>query len=121
MFSVTPCDYYIGEEFDLKNGAGFRRMDNPIADGQSPNCYTAGTKNLDVHYSSGVGNHFFFDTSEGLFAVLSEDVCDASPCRTLDGHVGVQQVETESRCDPAADRGLTGTRRSDGHRYRAGT
>ncbi|WP_139981249.1 M4 family metallopeptidase [Nocardioides litoris] len=60
-----PGDYYIGEEFDLKNGAGFRRMDNPIADGQSPNCYTAGTKNLDVHYSSGVGNHFFYLLAEG--------------------------------------------------------
>ena len=35
-----PGDYLIGEEFDLANHAGFRRMDNPIADGSSPNCYT---------------------------------------------------------------------------------
>ena len=33
-----PGDYLIGEEFDLKNHAGFRRMDNPISDGSSPNC-----------------------------------------------------------------------------------
>ena len=36
-----PADYLIGEEFDLKNHVGFRRMDNPIADGSSPNCYSA--------------------------------------------------------------------------------
>lgn len=60
-----PGDYYIGEEFDLADGVGFRRMDNPIADGASPNCYSADTKNLDVHYSSGVGNHFFYLLAEG--------------------------------------------------------
>ena len=36
-----PADYLIGEEFDLKNHVGFRRMDNPIADGSSPNCYSS--------------------------------------------------------------------------------
>ena len=60
-----PGDYLIGEEFDLANHAGFRRMDDPIADGSSPNCYSAGTKDLDVHYSSGVGNHFFYLLAEG--------------------------------------------------------
>ncbi len=60
-----PADYLIGEEFDLARGTGFRRMDNPIADGSSPNCYSANTKNLDVHYSSGVGNHFFYLLAEG--------------------------------------------------------
>lgn len=58
-------DYYIGEEFDLGSGTGFRRMDNPISDGSSPNCYSANTKNLDVHYSSGVANHFFYLLAEG--------------------------------------------------------
>jgi Zn-dependent metalloprotease len=60
-----PGDYYIGEEFDVAKGVGFRRMDNPISDGSSPNCYSAGTKNLDVHYSSGVANHFFYLLAEG--------------------------------------------------------
>ncbi|MFB9314482.1 M4 family metallopeptidase [Nocardioides plantarum] len=60
-----PGDYYIGEEFDLAQGVGFRRMDNPISDGSSPNCYSADTKNLDVHYSSGVANHFFYLLAEG--------------------------------------------------------
>ena len=39
-----PGDYLIGEEFDLKNHSGFRRMDNPISDGSSPNCYSTDTR-----------------------------------------------------------------------------
>jgi Zn-dependent metalloprotease len=60
-----PGDYLIGEEFDLKNHVGFRRMDNPASDGNSVNCWSSTTKNLDVHYSSGVGNHFFYLLAEG--------------------------------------------------------
>ncbi len=58
-------DYLIGEEFDLTNHVGFRRMDNPSSDGSSANCWSSGVGNLDVHYSSGVGNHFFYLLSEG--------------------------------------------------------
>jgi Zn-dependent metalloprotease len=60
-----PGDYFIGEQFDLASGQGFRRMDDPALDGASQSCWTTGTKNLDVHYSSGVGNHFFFLLAEG--------------------------------------------------------
>ena len=79
-----PADYLIGEEFDLKNHVGFRRMDNPISDGSSPNCYSTNTKNLDVHYSSGVGNHFFYLLAEGSGAKTiggvahSSTTCNAS-------------------------------------------
>ncbi|PUA80657.1 M4 family metallopeptidase [Nocardioides currus] len=74
-----PGDYLIGEEFDLKNHAGFRRMDNPIADGSSPNCWSSNTKNLDVHYSSGVGNHFFYLLAEGSGAKTIGGVAHSSP------------------------------------------
>ncbi|MEZ0581069.1 M4 family metallopeptidase [Nocardioides sp. MH1] len=60
-----PGDYYIGEQFDLASHSGFRRMDDPALDGSSASCWTTGTKNLDVHYSSGVGNHFFYLLAEG--------------------------------------------------------
>ncbi len=73
-----PADYLIGEEFDLKNHVGFRRMDNPIADGSSPNCYSSNTKNLDVHYSSGVGNHFFYLLAEGSGAKTIGGVAHSS-------------------------------------------
>ncbi len=60
-----PGDYLIGEEFDLKAHQGFRRMDDPSSDGSSVNCWSPTVGQLDVHYSSGVGNHFFYLLSEG--------------------------------------------------------
>jgi Zn-dependent metalloprotease len=59
-----PGDYYIGEEI-AKDGTYLRRMDNPSLDGGSANCWSSGVGNLDVHYSSGVGNHFFYLLAEG--------------------------------------------------------
>ncbi len=60
-----PADYFIGEEFDLASGQGFRRMDDPALDGDSHSCWSTTTKNVDVHFSSGVGNHFFYLLAEG--------------------------------------------------------
>ena len=60
-----PGDYYIGEEFDLAAGKGFRRMDNPSLDGSSMSCYSPTAGSADVHYSSGIGNHFFYLLAEG--------------------------------------------------------
>ncbi|MFA6299757.1 MAG: peptidase M4 family protein, partial [Nocardioides sp.] len=74
-----PADYLIGEEFDLASHSGFRRMDNPIADGSSPNCWSSNTKNLDVHYSSGVGNHFFYLLAEGSGAKTIGGTAHSSP------------------------------------------
>jgi Zn-dependent metalloprotease len=82
FFAANPNDlgdYLIGEEFDYKLHVGFRRMDNPAADGKSANCWTTGTKNLDVHYSSGVGNHFFYLLSEGSGAKSFNGVSYNSP------------------------------------------
>jgi Zn-dependent metalloprotease len=60
-----PADYLIGEEFDLKEHAGFRRMDRPSSDGSSLDCWSSAAKDVDVHYSSGIGNHFFYLLAEG--------------------------------------------------------
>jgi Zn-dependent metalloprotease len=60
-----PGDYYIGEQFDLQSHTGFRRMDNPSLDGSSLSCWSSGAGNVDVHYSSGIGNHFFYLLAEG--------------------------------------------------------
>ena len=57
-------DYVIGEAFD-KTGEGLRRMDDPSSDGSSVNCYSSNIGDLDVHYSSGLGNHFFYLLAEG--------------------------------------------------------
>ncbi|NUS51301.1 MAG: M4 family peptidase, partial [Nocardioidaceae bacterium] len=62
--AADPGDYYIGEEI-AKDGTYLRRMDNPQADGGSRNCWSSTVGGLDVHYSSGVGNHLFYLLAEG--------------------------------------------------------
>ncbi|MBI2245033.1 MAG: M4 family metallopeptidase [Nocardioides sp.] len=74
-----PGDYLIGEEFDLKNHLGFRRMDNPASDGSSFNCWSSTVGSADVHYSSGVGNHFFYLLAEGSGAKTIGGVAHNSP------------------------------------------
>jgi Zn-dependent metalloprotease len=69
----TP-DYLIGEQVFIGNIAGsanqraLRYMFNPSLDHASPNCYSATLGNLDVHYSSGVANLFFYLLAEGTGA-----------------------------------------------------
>ncbi|WP_441250211.1 M4 family metallopeptidase [Kitasatospora sp. McL0602] len=59
-------DYLIGELINLNgNGTPLRYMDKPSKDGGSADCWYNGVGNLDVHYSSGVANHFFYLLSEG--------------------------------------------------------
>ncbi|NRQ49324.1 M4 family metallopeptidase [Aeromicrobium stalagmiti] len=68
FFAANPSDqgdYLIGEEFDLADGSGLRRMDDPASDGSSLACWSTNAKNVDVHYSSGIGNHFFYLLAEG--------------------------------------------------------
>jgi len=66
----TP-DYLIGEELFVANVSGsanqaaIRYMFDPAKDGLSPNCYSATIGNLDVHYSSGPANRFFYLLAEG--------------------------------------------------------
>ena len=78
-----PADYLIGEEFDLKQHLGFRRMDRPSSDGSSYDCWSAGVGSADVHYSSGVGNHFFYLLAEGSGSKTIGGVAHSSP--TCDG------------------------------------
>ena len=65
-------DYFIGEKIYVvnngKNGAetkALRYMWKPSKDGRSADCWYSGVGSLDVHYSSGVGNHFFSLVAEG--------------------------------------------------------
>ncbi|MBS2937494.1 M4 family metallopeptidase [Nocardioides sp. J2M5] len=78
-----PGDYLIGEQFDLAQHAGFRRMDRPSSDGSSLDCWSSGAKDVDVHYSSGIGNHFFYLLAEGSGAKTINGVAHSSS--TCDG------------------------------------
>jgi len=74
-----PGDYLIGEQFDLKKHLGLRRMDHPSAADASLDCWSSTAKNVDVHYSSGIGNHFFYLLSEGSGAKTINGVAYDSP------------------------------------------
>ena len=82
-----PADYLIGEEFDLANHAGFRRMDNPIRTAPRRTAGARTPSNLDVHYSSGVANHFYYLLAEGSGAEDDQRHRAQLPdLQRLDGH-----------------------------------
>lgn len=63
--SVDVPDYQIGEKLYKAGNKALRYMYNPSLDGRSANCWSSTVSSLDVHYSSGVGNHFFYLLAEG--------------------------------------------------------
>ncbi len=75
-------DYVIGEEiFRTYDPASnyIRRMDDPHMDGASADCWYDGVGNLNVHYSSGVGNHMYYLLSEGSGAKTINGIKYNSP------------------------------------------
>jgi Zn-dependent metalloprotease len=73
---VDAPDYLIGERTLVRDPA-LRRMDEPSMDGKSASCWTPTVKNLDVHYSSGIGNKFFYNLAVGSVA---SQWGESSPC-----------------------------------------
>ncbi|MEW1778358.1 M4 family metallopeptidase [Streptomyces sp. NPDC086777] len=77
-------DYLIGEKIDINgDGTPLRYMDQPSKDGGSADYWSSSVGGLDVHYSSGVANHFFYLLSEGSGAKVINGVSYNSP--TKDG------------------------------------
>ncbi|MEU4245567.1 M4 family metallopeptidase [Actinoplanes sp. NPDC026619] len=72
------ADYLIGEKV-VASGTPLRWMDDPSKDGSSAKCWSSTVKNLDVHYSSGVGNHAFFLLAVGSGAHTVNGVSYSSP------------------------------------------
>lgn len=63
-----PGDYLIGEKLFKNNPGGTlatRYMFKPSLDTRSPDCYSPTLGSLDVHFSAGVGNHFYYLLAEG--------------------------------------------------------
>jgi Zn-dependent metalloprotease len=78
-------DYLIGEKI-VRSGFGrdaLRYMDKPSKDGSSADCWSGSVGDLDVHYSSGVANHFAYLLAEGSGAKTVNGVSYNSP--TCDG------------------------------------
>ncbi|MET9588012.1 M4 family metallopeptidase [Streptomyces sp. NPDC006539] len=73
-------DYLIGEKIDVNgDGTPLRYQDKPSRDGNSPDNWYSGIGDLDVHYSSGPANHFFYLLSEGSGAKVINGVSYNSP------------------------------------------
>ncbi|CAL9317091.1 M4 family metallopeptidase [Streptomyces olindensis] len=80
-----PGDWLIGEKV-VRSGLGreaLRFMDKPSRDGESADCWSEEVADLDVHYSSGVGNHFAYLLAEGSGRKTINGVTHTSP--TCDG------------------------------------
>ncbi|MGZ0203046.1 M4 family metallopeptidase [Streptomyces sp. RM1] len=78
--STDKGDYLIGEKIDINgDGSPLRYMDKPSKDGGSADYWSSSVGNLDVHYSSGVANHFFYLLSEGSGAKTVNGVSYNSP------------------------------------------
>ncbi|MFF3517689.1 M4 family metallopeptidase [Streptomyces sp. NPDC002573] len=77
-------DYLIGEKININgDGTPLRYMDKPSKDGSSKDSWYSGLGGLDVHYSSGPANHFFYLLSEGSGTKVINGVSYNSP--TADG------------------------------------
>ncbi|MFJ2603938.1 M4 family metallopeptidase [Streptomyces sp. NPDC087425] len=79
--SADQGDYLIGEKI-VRPGFGkaaLRFMDKPSRDGNSADSWSSSVGNLDVHYSSGVANHFAYLLAEGSGAKTINGVSYDSP------------------------------------------
>ncbi|MER5808764.1 M4 family metallopeptidase [Streptomyces sp. NPDC002033] len=80
----APGNYLIGEQININgDGTPLRYMDKPSKDGGSADAWYSGVGNLDVHYSSGPANHWFYLASEGSGAKTVNGFSYNSP--TSDG------------------------------------
>jgi Zn-dependent metalloprotease len=78
--STDAGDYLIGEKININgNGTPLRYMDKPSKDGASQDYWSTSTNSVDVHYSSGPANHFFYLLAEGSGAKTINGVSYNSP------------------------------------------
>lgn len=80
----TP-DYLIGEKLFANGTSVIRNMIRPSSDGSSADCWYPGLGNLDVHYSSGPANHFYFLLAQGTTAGQPSPTCVAGNTRVASG------------------------------------
>jgi len=99
--AVDTPDYLIGEEIYIANVSGsanqvaLRYMFNPGLDGASASCYSGSVGSLDVHYSSGVANHFYYLLSEGTTDKTFSGVLHHSPVCSGGSLAGIGRTKAE--------------------------
>ncbi|WP_073812975.1 M4 family metallopeptidase [Kitasatospora sp. CB01950] len=88
--------YLMGKHLDLDGkGTPLRYLDRPSKDGHSADYWYDGIADLDVHYSSGPANHFFYLLAEGSGPKTINGYDYDSP--TVDGRTvtGIGRVDAE--------------------------
>ncbi|HEX6869729.1 MAG TPA: proprotein convertase P-domain-containing protein [Micromonosporaceae bacterium] len=93
--TTDPGDYNVGEKIDINgNGTPLRYMYNPGLDGNSHTCWSTTTNSVDVHYSSGPGNHFFFNLAEGTGSTPygTSPLCGSAPAMTGIGRAKAEKI-----------------------------
>ena len=97
--STDVGDYLVGEKININgNGTPLRYMDRPSKDGRSADCWSRTVGRLDVHYSSGPLNHWYYLVSEGSGAKTVNGVaynsprCGTAPALTGVGHAVAEKV-----------------------------
>ncbi len=81
-------DYTLFERISTRNPT--RYMYKPSLDGYSADCYSAAVMSMDPHYSSGIGNHFFYLLAEGAVAPANTTVTPAQ--LVCNGNTGLRGI-----------------------------
>lgn len=81
-----PGDYLIGEKLFANGTSVIRNMMKPSSDGASADCWYSGVGSIDVHYSSGIANHFYFLLAEGTTAGAPSKTCVVGNTKTATGN-----------------------------------
>ena len=93
--SDTP-DYLIGEKlYKSAGGKALRYMYRPSIDGKSADCWYATVGSLNVHYSSGVANHFYYLLAEGTAATAlnpASPTCVGADTRVANGSASLAGI-----------------------------
>ena len=99
--AIDTPDYMIGEEIFIANVSGsanqsaLRYMFDPDRDGLSPNCWSPGLGTIDVHYSSGPANRFYYLLAEGSGARTYSGVNHQSPTCNGGSLAGIGRAKAE--------------------------
>jgi len=97
----SPANYLIGERIYTVNAGienpttALRYMFKPSLDGLSRDCYGRIVKFLDPHYSSGIGNHFFYLLAEGAVAPTGFEQLSPSAL-VCDGNTAIAGIGREA-------------------------
>jgi Zn-dependent metalloprotease len=93
--TADPGDYQVGEKININgNNTPLRYMYNPTLDGSSHGCWSTSTNSIDVHYSSGPANHFFFNLAEGSGATAfgTSPLCGSAPAVVGIGRAKAEKI-----------------------------